>query len=404
MNRTATAFPTAVDPVAPPECRLPVRRPSLLPAEHVVESVRDTEEPTNESGSRFALSESDRRWMWSLATSTVTHLAVIGILALVWFSATDSERPDAIESVLLQTSDNPVPPPLEVTALPSVVQKSETTLVSGGSSVSVIWAAEPARELLPQRQNLLSVAATPEWANADLAEQLDLVGAAIGRLNSGGSGDGTGEGQGNGEGDFFGIRPVGKRFVFVLDCSGSMNRPHDSEAKTRFKRLKLELVRSIGRMSREQEFYIIFFNAFAIPMPTSVPAAASQNLKEKYLYWMAGIQADGETEPTRALQLALRMKPDVVYFLTDGTFSYRVEQELLSLPKGRSRIHTFAFHEPFNEAMATAYKLIDDEERALARKAASKGEFRKAFAIWKSHQFLQQLAERHNGGDFYLIP
>ena len=223
------------------------------------------------------------------------------------------------------------------------------------------------------------------------------------RISSDGSGNGTGDGEGDGTGGMFGLRPVGKRFVYVLDCSRSMNHPHDSEAKTRFKRMQMELLNSVKTMSAEQEFYFIFFNDYVIRMPSRNLVQATHDLKVKYLTWMARLQADGNTEPKGALYAAMKLNPDVIYFLTDGTFDYRIEQELLDFPKTRATVHTFAFKEHLTDDMREVYSLFNTNDGAKARKLVSLKEFRKTRAVWRAHQLLRKLADKHNG-TFKIIP
>src|SRR5690606_30672436 len=121
----------------------------------------------------------------------------------------------------------------------------------------------------------------------------------------------------------------GKTVVFVVDASRSMNHPHDSDAKTRFRRVKLEILNALATMDPETSFYIIFFNIDAMPMPASHPQAATPANLQRMGQWMAQLKADRETDPRRALALALRMRPDVIYFLTDGSFDKPIERELL---------------------------------------------------------------------------
>src|SRR5690606_8639207 len=106
----------------------------------------------------------------------------------------------------------------------------------------------------------------------------------------------------------------------VVDCSRSMNHPHPGPGKTRIGRVKLELVRSVHNLEPNQQFFIIFFNERAYPMPAERLIEASDSSKLRYLRWMAGARADGQTDPSQALAMALRLQPDLIYFLTDGDF------------------------------------------------------------------------------------
>lgn len=174
----------------------------------------------------------------------------------------------------------------------------------------------------------------------------------VGSVNGSGSGKGKGKGFGLGTGGgggaskrsgFFGAESTARTIVYVLDCSGSMNTAHNSEWKTRFRRLKAEMVKSIGSMNSNQQFYIMFFNDQTIRMPARWLQPATPDAKQRYLKWMIDQPARGFTDPRGSLQYALLLKPDVMYFLTDGAFSPRVQQDLMKIQQSVTVIHTFAF-------------------------------------------------------------
>jgi hypothetical protein len=157
-----------------------------------------------------------------------------------------------------------------------------------------------------------------------------------------GTGAGVSPGSGTGSGFFGSDSSVGS-VVFVVDCSGSMNRPHNSAAKTRFRRLKFELIKSIGNMNPTKQFFIVFFNDRAHPMPALGLQWATAEVQQHYLKWMAQVPAGGQTDPRGALHQALLLRPEAIYFLTDGSFAHKIDQELLNLHQRRVAIHTFAF-------------------------------------------------------------
>ena len=166
----------------------------------------------------------------------------------------------------------------------------------------------------------------------------------VGALRGNGNGDGTGTGGGADAGKgFFGMKPEVNSTVFVVDCSGSMNLQHPSAWKTRFRRLKVELLRSISGMRPEQRFYIIFFNDGPIRMPAPTLQAAVPRNKRRFLEWMAKQKAVGQTDPRGAMKYALALQPDVIYFLTDGAFAFKMKRDLLNIRQSRVAIHTFAF-------------------------------------------------------------
>jgi len=333
----------------------------------------------------------------SCSCSTALHVIVLAACSLIWFLLPDEPLGTGIDSELLQSTLADPPKTVELSEITPPTE-ADIAPTSGGESRTYLKRPAPKLEISPRSVTPLTSAATDaEWISEDVTQTYDLVGSALARMSSDGSGTGTGDGKGDGTGGMFGVRPVGKRFVYVLDCSRSMNHPHDSEAKTRFKRMQMELLNSIKTMSAEQEFYFIFFNDYVIRMPSRNLVPASHDLKVKYLTWMARLQADGNTEPKGALYAAMKLNPDVIYFLTDGTFDYRIEQELLDFPKTRATVHTFAFKEHLTEDMREVYSLFNTNDGAKARKLVSLKEFRKTRAVWRAHQLLRKLADKHNG-------
>ncbi len=284
-------------------------------------------------------------------------------------------------------------------------QPDETLAGGRDAAFALLTRREPASVFRTATSSSNVDAEATAWSNADLSEYVAGVSSSSGASAKTGSGTGDGSSTGGGSGNgFFGNTVDGRLFVFVLDCSRSMNHPHDSEAKTRFKRLKLELVRSIASMTDSQEFYLVFFSDGPMAMPSSRPVPASLAAKQHYLSWMQTLQADGNTNPIDAMQLALRFQPDVIYFLTDGSFTHKTQLDLLRLPFGDTQLHTFAFEEVLEGRLLEAYRLLIDGERDSARETiGSKIGFRKAELVADSVLYLKRLAERHHG-TFHLIP
>jgi hypothetical protein len=89
---------------------------------------------------------------------------------------------------------------------------------------------------------------------------------------------------------------------------------------------------------------IIFFNNNALPMPARALQPALPAQKKQYLTWMANVKTSGQTDPREALKLALLLRPDMIYFLTDGHFRSSVVSEVTKLNRSRrTQIHTFCF-------------------------------------------------------------
>jgi hypothetical protein len=121
-----------------------------------------------------------------------------------------------------------------------------------------------------------------------------------------------------GETSMFGIRAEGSKFVYVLDRSGSMGGPSGKALAA----AKVELIASIEQLDRVQQFQIIFYNERPrVFNPTGQPgrlAFGTEQNKGEARRFIGTIAADGGTDHEEALMLALRMRPDVIFFLTDA--------------------------------------------------------------------------------------
>jgi len=113
---------------------------------------------------------------------------------------------------------------------------------------------------------------------------------------------------------FFGLRAQGQVFVFVVDCSGSMA---DAD---RLDRAKAELLRSVRALQAPQRFKVIFYNDRPVPMPGELPKSADLASKVQLGRWLDYVEPGGGTDPRSALSMALALRPDAVFLLSDGAF------------------------------------------------------------------------------------
>jgi hypothetical protein len=114
----------------------------------------------------------------------------------------------------------------------------------------------------------------------------------------------------------FGVTGRGSRFVYVFDRSLSMEGPLLAAAKR-------ELLASISHLDRVHQFQIVFYNEhpkLMRPAPDQPPQMlfADENGKAAAESFVRSISAAGATDHMQALKTALRMGPDVVFFLTDA--------------------------------------------------------------------------------------
>jgi len=127
----------------------------------------------------------------------------------------------------------------------------------------------------------------------------------------------------------FGVKAKGSRFIYVFDRSASMNalegRPLEAA--------KGQLIRSLQDLGETQQFQVIFYNNEPtilnpfFPRPPRLLFAGKQN-RQLATDHIRGIVASGTTRHEDALLLALKMSPDVVFFLTDAEEPVMTFQEL----------------------------------------------------------------------------
>jgi von Willebrand factor type A domain len=132
---------------------------------------------------------------------------------------------------------------------------------------------------------------------------------------------------------FFGIKAQGQLFVYVVDCSGSM------DDEDRLDRAKAELRRSVGALQSPQRFKVIFYNDRPVPMPGDLPKPADYPSKAQLAQWLLLVPAEGPTDPRGSLSLALALKPDAVFLLSDGAFPDGTAESVAKLNPKKVPIH-----------------------------------------------------------------
>ena len=87
-----------------------------------------------------------------------------------------------------------------------------------------------------------------------------------------------------------------------------------------------EVESAIARLTEDQFFYVVFFDGELHPMfqnegvaPALVPAT-DENL-QRFRDWLATVHLGYFTKPFPAVKLALSLRPDAIYLLSDGEFS-----------------------------------------------------------------------------------
>lgn len=172
------------------------------------------------------------------------------------------------------------------------------------------------------------------------------LGGGAGEGGGGGLGSGFGAGTGVGRAGVWNLAAAGRTFAYVVDFSGSITAAADD--------LKRELKRSVGNLQPAQSFNVVIFyseprhpqDRFVTESFAPELQAADPDTKRKFFQWLDSKKPRGQTEPVPAMKRALAMKPDVVFFFSDGYFDESYVDEITRSNQGaRTSIHCLLFDE-----------------------------------------------------------
>jgi hypothetical protein len=297
-----------------------------------------------------------RRTIASLAASSGAHALLLATLAVVVVKAHQAvEAPQRMQASL---------------ALPAALGALDGTGIDGsltGATAPQQGAQAASEGNAPQTPSARFPFPSPEHVGVDPASLLPPEPSALDRMEllgaddelddrraakdakpiAGAAGAPAGDGGPGGTGhSFFGLEASGDRVVFVVDISGSMNG-------RRFFRARNELRQSIENLRENQQFFVIFFNDSALPMPTEKLLPATRENISRTVDWLKYVECGGGTNPLPGLLLALQLQPDAIYLLTDGKFDPQVVWEVTQAePLVPIPIYTISF------ASRTAEKLL----------------------------------------------
>ncbi len=137
--------------------------------------------------------------------------------------------------------------------------------------------------------------------------------------------------------DFFGISAAGNQFAYVVDVSSSM-------AGGKFEKARQELLESIDRLKRDQEFFIVFFNNVSHPQPKDRLILATDENKAVVKKWVMQQVPTGGTNPLESITRAMEKHPEAIFILSDGNFDFSVVTTVEVLNKQFPvPIHTIGF-------------------------------------------------------------
>ena len=137
----------------------------------------------------------------------------------------------------------------------------------------------------------------------------------------------------------FGAEGIGSKFVYVFDRSASM----DGYQGRPLRAAKGELAASLEDLDKIHQFQIIFYNDHPTvfnPIHPQSPRMLFGDDQTKRLAqnFVRGIIAAGGTQHVEALNLALSMSPDVVFFLTDAAEPQLSASQLERIRRKNNRV------------------------------------------------------------------
>jgi hypothetical protein len=137
----------------------------------------------------------------------------------------------------------------------------------------------------------------------------------------------------------FGLWGEGYKFVYVFDRSGSMG----GDGNASLKAVKAELLASLKNLDTVHQFQIIFYNERPVLFnPSGTPgklAFATEHNKVVAERFLNSIDALGGTDHEAALRMGAAMKPDVIFFLTDGDDPILTTQQMKKIEGWLAGIH-----------------------------------------------------------------
>ncbi len=273
-----------------------------------------------------------RRWP-ALSASVLSHALLL--VALTAVTIVQSRPPEPIE---LSIGPEPVDD-IEFTEAEFASETHpEQPVEEAYAELLDPGAAALGAEVAGSLGELTADALTGEDAAAGSPQgSLGDVGALFGDSGSGMTEFGTGLGAAPLEPQFFGAKIEGRRIVFVLDNSGSMQAG-------RLETVNAELERCVASLDPDQEFYVIFYSDMAYPLfyPTPVDryVRPTERTKEMLHEWLESVELCLGDAVLDALNAAASIEPDTIFLLSDGRIHGERKMAALLAGGGNFPLHT----------------------------------------------------------------
>jgi hypothetical protein len=253
-----------------------------------------------------------RFWPPSWLISAILHAAALVVAALLLDSAARTgaapERTAEV-GIVLTHSDG------EQDYFEGPQQQGAAEAAAADSASTGAAVARLADECPPSDPSDALPEATPRLGPGD------LEGGGVGSAGSTARRSGAGTGRevgGQARTSVFGVEGEGYKFVYVFDRSASMGGPGYSPLAA----AKAQLLTSLDSLAETHQFQIIFYNErpwkFNPTGNANRMIFATERNKELARRFVGGVTSDGATRHEDALLEALKLGPDVIFFLTDA--------------------------------------------------------------------------------------
>lgn len=157
-----------------------------------------------------------------------------------------------------------------------------------------------------------------------------------------------GGGAGGGGTSFFGVEARGDRFVYIVDVSGSM-------FGGRIEELRAQLTASIMELTETSSFLVLLFSDGTTVLGDKLEwsEASARNKSWARQAISTDVRANGGTKPLDAFRkaLAMRPRPDAIFFMTDGAFEDDVVAFVARDNRNpRVKVHCICFEDNSSDA------------------------------------------------------
>jgi hypothetical protein len=275
------------------------------------------------------------RWLMHLglpiSVSLAVHMVLFGLLALKTWQVVASHTNEFHEYAagVVQAPDEKSQPALDWSPPPPLSELEKPTAVQDLSSLdfSRVAPLDPsAMEFGPKTATVSGETGLEGLGTGSLS--LLGTGGGAGAAGSGGFGGDFGQRGELGHAGVWNVSVPANRVVYVIDFSGSIIVAVDQ--------LKRELKHSVARLWPNQLFEVILFygqgaggqEIFTADAFGSQLQPATEDTRRQFFRWLDSKAPRGATEPLPALKRALALKPQAIFFFSDGFFDDSVVEEL----------------------------------------------------------------------------